>query len=607
MTERDRALEALVVADDGTRVEPVTPEDWGDWVTATATRNHLRDDGLADWLELHGGAAGFVRDRDLPGVNPLTNSGEYRMERGVAFEAAVLDLIGARWPVTRIAERGSDARRLEAAGATVEAMRAGSPVIAQGVLRNPANRTFGLVDLLVRSDVLEALVPGTLSEDEASIPAPALGTPWHYRAIDVKLKTLSIDRRRRLDLTRNLYQAGQVWIYNEALGRIQGFVPPASYLLGRSWWSSGEAGRSCFERLGHVPHDVVLDRRSGATLAGRVDDALAWVRRVRTEGRDWSVLPSPSIEALRPNLSNDTSGWSAAKGTIAAELADLTLVKGVTAYHRAIGLAAGVSNWRDERASAELLRVREGVAPMCDAILAANRSPVPVVLPERIEADADAWRTPARLELYVDIETTGDLNDDFTALPERGGRPLIFQIGCGRWDGDRWAFDQWTVDRLTPADERAIVERFLARVDALRREAGAGWDEVRLGHWYEFEPPQFAMARERHPDLPWPAFEWYDYLARIVEPGRVAVTGAFTHQLKPLGKAMHAIGLIETTWAGEVGGGNAAEIAGYRCDEEAARTGGSMNDIPLMDEVKRYNEVDCRAMAEIVRWLRQNR
>ncbi|MFM2106432.1 MAG: hypothetical protein RL338_1464, partial [Chloroflexota bacterium] len=36
-------------------------------------------------------------------------------------------------------------------------------------------------------------------------------------------------------------------------------------------------------------------------------------------------------------------------------------------------------------------------------------------------------------------------------------------------------------------------------------------------------------------------------------------------------------------------------------------TGGSMNDIPLMDEVKRYNEVDCRAMAEIVRWLRQNR
>jgi predicted RecB family nuclease len=32
-----------------------------------------------------------------------------------------------------------------------------------------------------------------------------------------------------------------------------------------------------------------------------------------------------------------------------------------------------------------------------------------------------------------------------------------------------------------------------------------------------------------------------------------------------------------------------------------------MRELELMQEIGRYNEVDCRAMAEIVAWLRANR
>ncbi len=32
-----------------------------------------------------------------------------------------------------------------------------------------------------------------------------------------------------------------------------------------------------------------------------------------------------------------------------------------------------------------------------------------------------------------------------------------------------------------------------------------------------------------------------------------------------------------------------------------------MRDLDLMSEIERYNEVDCRTMAEIVHWLRENR
>ena len=40
---------------------------------------------------------------------------------------------------------------------------------------------------------------------------------------------------------------------------------------------------------------------------------------------------------------------------------------------------------------------------------------------------------------------------------------------------------------------------------------------------------------------------------------------------------------------------------------EAVRTGGSMRDIDVMAAIERYNEIDCRVMAEILAWLRLER
>ena len=48
----------------------------------------------------------------------------------------------------------------------------------------------------------------------------------------------------------------QVWIYNGALGRLQGYLPPAGFLLGRSW-TQGDKGRGngCLDRLARVDQD----------------------------------------------------------------------------------------------------------------------------------------------------------------------------------------------------------------------------------------------------------------------------------------------------------------------------------------------------------------
>ena len=83
--------------------------------------------------------------------------------------------------------------------------------------------------------------------------------------------------------------------------------------------------------------------------------------------------------------------------------------------------------------------------------------------------------------------------------------------------------------------------------------------------------------------------------------------GAFDFSLKSLAKPMYTAGLIETTWGDASADGAGAMVGAWWCDAEAARSDGSMRDLEPMREIERYNEVDCRVMAELVAWLRENR
>ena len=78
-------------------------------------------------------------------------------------------------------------------------------------------------------------------------------------------------------------------------------------------------------------------------------------------------------------------------------------------------------------------------AATLQAILDVNREDDgPRVRPVRVHAAEDEWRTPGTVEFYVDFETVNDLADDFSRIPERGGQPLIFMIGCGHVEDGEW-------------------------------------------------------------------------------------------------------------------------------------------------------------------------
>jgi len=621
----DPGAAALWTRDDGTIDDPRSDAEWDAWVAANAVRHWCDGDPLLDWLDRYGQEHGLIRDDRLATYDPRFDLQRLIGDRAHRFEDLVMTYLARRQRAMRVAELPEDVRSLDAARATWLAMTAGDPIIARAVLRDPQARTYGVADLLVRSDVLTQLFPAAFDGEEERVGAPALpGQRWHYRVIDVRYTTLELLKDGSLSTANDLGTMTRLFILNTALGRLQGLTPPYAYVLGRGWRQGQLRGTTCFDRLGRVPYDAFV-RAQERDLAQVAIDALAWVRRVRTEGREWRLRPAPSVPQLWPNMKcRYDAPWQRAKRDLAEALSELTLVAHVGPRIRAQAHARGVTRADDARVNAEFLGITaQNGARAVDAILGADRArDAQRIRPARIAADEGRWRTPAAVECYVDFETVNDVLDDLTTFPERGGQQLIFQIGCGWCLGPRasgasagseqagaWQFRSFTATALTPEAEADMIDDWIDHLRSLAEPAGVGVSDVRLFHWSAAETSAienaYRSATVRHRERHWPDLCWYDLLSKVIQAEPVVVRGAHGFGLKAVANAMFAHGLITTQWADGLADGAGVMAGAWHAAQEAALRGLHLTEIPLMREIDRYNEIDCRVMAEVLDHLRR--
>lgn len=603
-------INALSHGQDGVSTVPATDQEWQRWVSATAPRHFLLRNALIDWLDLFGERAGFRRDSDMPGFDDRIEFSLFIMRKGSEFEAAIAKHLGSLAPLLTLTGSPGDVRDLTAAEDTFRAMCDGQPIIHQGVLRDGAALTYGAPDFLMRSDIFERLFPGHLGAGEATQAAPDLrGLPWHYVVVDAKFTTLHFSAKGALGANGSMpaYRA-QMAVYNHALGRLQGLTPRAAFLLGRGWeqTSGGQKrrGTDAMERLGPVLMEPAL--------SAQVDEAAAWVRRVRMEGATWSPLPSPSVPELWPNMNGDGDfPWHAAKTHVAQRLGELTLLWQVGPDKRDRAHAHGLRDWRDPACTAAAAGVTgESYMPKLDAILAVNHDPAgPPARPAHVATARDVWHPRPGLEFFVDFETVSDLNDDFSAIPERGGQPLIFLIGCGHMEGGAWTYREFLVRRLTEEEEGTAIDAWLAHMWTVALRMGAAEPAPNVIHWSRAEPltleGAYNSAKARHPEKDWPALRWFDLLVNVVRREPVVVRGALNFSLKSFAKALHAHGLIQTAWGDGPLDGLGAMVGAWACEDEARARGVPLAQTDLMRQLVGYNEVDCRVLMETLRYLRE--
>ena len=617
---------AITYTDNGTLVDPSSRSDWEQWVSASKTRNHILDDPLLDWLDRYGESKGFARDV----VDERTDFTKFIMRKGIEFEQAVVEhLAGLGAGRVLVVGAESDSERpsqdLGLAEETWEAMSGGVEIICQGVLRDPEHRTYGMPDLLVRSDVLASIFPSSLPPAQATAAAVDLSIgDLHYVVVDIKYTTL------RLLAGGGLSNSGsspaykvQLHIYNRALARIQGCLPPKAFLLGRGWTQTkkGQLTRvdSCMDQLAPVAHNEVV---RGKPLGDHADRAVQWLRRMRQDGHNWNALPAPSVNELRPNAKGDPGEWSGAVKQIVEQTEDLTALWYVSAAKRDAANDMGLTSWRSPNATPEALGVTgDARKATLRALLAVNRAEPPqprpavdltAVRPEVVAERRSQWASEPSLEFFVDYETVSDLDDDFSTIPQRGGQPLIFMIGCGHIEEGAWRFECFIADDLTEPSEAVVIEHWLDHMASVRGRLAPGSDP-RVIHWSGHEQSTletaYNAATRRHPQrsAAWASPNWFDLLKLVIKAQPVVVRGAHGFGLKAMTNAMHRASLVTTQWTDGPTDGLGAMVAAWTCQQEV-RYGHTarLEDLDLMQEVRSYNETDCKAMQEVLDHLRRH-
>jgi predicted RecB family nuclease len=132
---------------------------------------------------------------------------------------------------------------------------------------------------------------------------------------------------------------------------------------------------------------------------------------------------------------------------------------------------------------------------------------------------------------------------------------------------------------------------------------------VRLFHWSAAETSAienaYRSASQRHGERHWPELLWYDLLVKVMQAEPVVVRGAHGFGLKAVANAMFRHDLISTQWAEGLADGAGVMAGAWHAAQEAALRGIALTEMPAMREIERYNEIDCRVMAEVLDHLRR--
>ena len=586
------------------------------WVSATKVKNYLLKDTIIDWLDIYYKNLGFNENVNSKVVNinkkvKLHNNNTEKQnqklffEMGNQFEKKVIEYLTNTYP-THIKKVVHDYVNPKDNDITMQYMLEGVPIIEQAALYNYSNKTFGVADLLIRSDWINKLFEqNILPLDMEHFKASNLKGPYHYVVIDIKWTTMHFCINGVTLRNNDRFPAykGQLTIYNAALGQLQGYSPSSAYILAKSWVIESSRnkfeGHNCFTKLGHIDFDGFDNKYIKAT-----SDAIIWIRNVRYNGSYWS-LNKPTVPELYPNMCNKLDNpYHGIKQTLAKDLHELTEIWMVGPKNREIAHKQNILSWSDKKCSAKTLGINgKKVGPVVDKIISINRDNKALIKPKIITNNVNDWQTWGPHDFFIDFETlSGTLYDEINILNSKSINPFLFMIGVGYVNSDNddkiWSYKSFICNSVTLNEEKRILNEFTTFIDDLVGPNNE--NKVKMYHWSPAERTIITSLNRRHGQNWLSNVVWCDIYKLFLDVP-ITIKGVKKFNLKDVAKVMKQHNMIKSDWPNNgIGDGLTAmvEAISYYKNKES----NSM----LMKHVTDYNELDCKIVFEIVEYLRNN-
>lgn len=587
---------------------------WFDMVSASRVRNYLLNDPLLDWLNEYNITSIYdvpkYRVSNTVGVVSYNNKDEFTkhiMDQGIIFENEVYKILKNKFNIVKVAE-SYDSRSLEKFKKTIKLMKDGIDILYQPILQDFKNKIYGSPDLLIRSDKINDIFGyEVIDEKDKYIKSPKLNTNFHYLVVDIKHSTLYLNSdgiTLRNEKSIPAYK-GQIYVYNMALGNVQGYQPNKGFILGKKYIFKKSnvlcSGNNFMEKLGVIDY-----QGRDYNYINQTKNALNWIRNVRTNGNKWALLPVPSRRELFPNMKNEKDGsWKKIKSDLDKKINEITSIWMCGIKKRNIAHDKYIYSWKDKRCTSKNLEFKEGkTSQILDKILNINRQNKKLIDVGSLLKNNN-WRKNSDLfEFYIDYET---MNSNFGECKINNNNigyvdnEFIFLIGVGFIKDGSWIFKDFLCEKKNKESEVKMIKSFWKYINNILEKSKK--KKSVFYHWTHAEPINYRKLLERH-SLKLPEKNFYD-LYSLFKNNKIVIKGALNYSLKSIAKAMMNNNLIKTSWDenNPCSNGLKAMLLAYKIYQKNIYVDKSE---PIINDIIHYNEVDCKVLWEILSYLRNN-
>jgi putative phage-type endonuclease len=572
--------------------------DWSGYVHTLDTTNYVLKDCLLDWLNQFGSYHHYIRDK--PREYSLHN---FVIEKTNEFRMNFFNYIKTNHPFIDISDdplhpivsdykihikyiNKSDRNIAN----TVDAINKKIPIIINGCVYNPIDKTYGRIDLLVLADYFNKVFNTSI-----------VLSGQHYVMVEVKYSNLNLCSNGINLLNNNkqkVYKAHST-LLNCGLNYITNHYRSQSYVVGRkSTYKSKGIEYTTLDFLSSIGVIDYDDYDKNYLTIYR--DTLSWLQNLKN-GKNWDIF-NPCNELLRPNMKNIRDNpWGMVKKLIAEKNAELTSLLYLGVNQRNMLCANGINNWHD--LSDEIIdkyRLRE--SNTIKNMLHCTRENK-ILNIENISIEK------SNVEFYIDFETVSDLDDNFDELPRANGTEIIYMIGTlmkNNVTGESSYYNH-LVNRLTKTSEREMIKDWLNWLNRHNNQYRSGdkrsqeREHIHLFHWSSAEKVHLEKALDD--DILALDLEMID-LYKLFRDHKVTIPGVFRNGLKDVARGLHKLGKLNTVWTDNFDGSQAM-VAAWKANEIAVEQGKTLSDIThIMKPVIDYNYIDCKTLEEIVTFIR---
>jgi len=497
------------------------------------------------------------------------------MRKGIEYEQKVIEEIMKKHNVCVIKSDGGS-RSFELFKETIESMEKGEKIIYQGVLHNYKKGTYGIPDLLIRSDYINEFVGYDIYDEEHI--SLNIKRDYHYVVVDIKHSVIHLSSDKSYILNEGSVPAfkGQLLVYTDALNNILGTKIRKAFVLGKRYVYETKGVKYEIDDIYYLGKIDYKSKDQWVNI--KLNECLKWFYELRMYGKEWKLNP-PSRKELYPNMKNEKYGYvSNLKKELAKDINEITSIYYCNYDKRNSLIDMGIYSWKDNRCNAKNMGFKEGViSKRVDAILDINRSN------DLIRNHLVGDKLPKQKLFYLDFETLNNAIGEYD--------DFVFMIGIGYEEKGEWIYKVFTTKNITGNEEKTIFTKFWEYIDKI-------CDNPLFVHWSQAEKIVYQKVKERTgiKDI-----RLYD-LNKLFMEELIVVKEAFNWSLKEISKAMFKHGFIKTLWDNGIcsDGLSAMIIAKNIYDKN------KVVDNEMLQSIIKYNEIDCKVMYEIICYLKRN-